>query len=370
MYKRVILILLLAINSIGCKSVDEEEIAIIHDFLAWDWYDMQVEVWNKETIPFYTSVSFTKDVEGLRYKIDERYSASFGNDQKTSEGKVEIEYDDDDNEIEIKLLDKNGEILRNGYIKIPRNEIKSGLTRQIELRKQINEIHNQRVFTQLYEGDYDQLGIFESKILKTKEYDYYVKYFYFPVYHIEKIAKFSPYKLSGFRSPGVGGSALNLELKESYHEKPKLTQHELNYSDIIPTFTKSEMIELLEELQRPLKFYGSNIDKPGEFNGDTFRLELDQEWRNLIKNSDPFETSELYIPVVFESFSFFDSWYGKRDKSVSNVIVELLDNGKYSLYLNLDYQTGSRKSFRVYTDKLNDDRIHFFNEVKNFTLVL
>jgi hypothetical protein len=376
MKKKLYTLLIFCFILVSCnnQSLSEEEIATINEFLSWEWYDLQVTTWDNETVPHQASYKFFLEDGKLKYDTNDFWSASFGNKHYKSEGNVVLSYIKKYKYILIELINKDGEAVKRGKIFINREDIIRGLSEQIKYREQIVDVLKNGPIALRYSGEFDQLGVFKSLVLKRRQsQDFSLVYSYFPILHRELTGEFKPYEISGFNSPGAGSrSGISWTLKEAAPRTEKNLK-ELDSNDLIESYKLNDLIQLLEMLQNTMKYSGSNITDQKSFESDIFFITFDPsfDWvskvRRLNRNSE-----SLSIPISTDSFDFLPNWYGLEGSAFAEIEIReaFRQDGKFKVYIHFKshYETGAMKFLNVYMDKLNKNRVHFFNELKYFSL--
>lgn|GEM_PF-4535682 len=371
------------------QSLSEEEISVINKFLTWQWYDLEMVTFSGETIPNEASFEFKVEGGKLRHLSNTYYSASFGDKHYQSEGDVNLYYDKENQGIALELLNEEGEILQSGLITIPKDQIISGLENQIKNRNKIASILENRKFSQLPYGEFDQKGIFESKILNSfQSEDFSMNYMYSIESHLEELGDFKPYKIEGFVST-AGQSFISWELREVYKDSKT---REINYDDLKTSFDKEEVASLMIKLQGTLKFFDSNIATKESFKSGDFKIDFDPNFSLVIKDEySSYEEpiSELEVPINGDTYSFLNSWYSgegnallsfeivKSDREEYIVEIDGSDAedfnafGEFNVFVNLNsnFNTGGKNWLRIYQDKFDPNRVYFFNQNKYFTLI-
>ena len=391
MKNKIALLIFLSFSLLSCnkQSLSEEEVSVINKFLTWEWYDLELVTFSGETIPNEASFEFKVEGGKLRHVSNTYYSASFGDKHYQSEGDVNLYYDKENEAIALELLNEEGEILQNGLIKIPKDQIISGLENQIKNRDKMASILKDRKFSQLPYDEFDQRGIFESKILNSfQSEDFSMNYVYSIESHLEELGDFKPYRIEGFVST-AGQSFISWELREVYKDS---TIREINFDDLQTSFNKEEVANLMIKLQGTLKFYDSNMATKESFKSSNFKIDFDPNFSLVIEDEYSLSeelVSELEVPINGDTYSFLNSWYkGDGNALVSFEIVKsdreeyiidtlandgedfnVFDNFNVFVNLNSNFNTGGKNWLRIYKDKLDSNRVYFFNQNKYFTLI-
>lgn len=373
MKTKIALFIFLSFSLLSCnkQSLSEEEVSVINKFLTWEWYDLEMVTFSGETISNEASFEFKVEGGKLRHVSNTYYSASFGNKHYQSEGDVNLYYDKENEAIALELLNEEGEILQNGLIKISKDQIISGLENQIKNRDKRASILKNRKFSSIPYGEFDQRGIFESKILNSfQSEDFSMNYMYSIESHLEELGNFKPYKIEGFSSK-AGQGFISWELREVYKDS---TEHEISFDDLQTSFDKEEVAELMSMLHSSMEFYDSNIASKESFKSNNFIIDFDASF-SLIQNNEYSYgeelISELEIPITSDNYSFLNTWYAEEGNAL--VSFEFIENGenRFEVFINLNnsFETGGKKFMRVYKDNLDSRRVHFFNQNKYFTLI-
>jgi hypothetical protein len=284
---------------------------------------------------------------------------------------VNLYYDKENQAIALELLNEEGEILQNGLIKIPKDQIISGLENQIKNRNKIASILENRKFSQLPYGEFDQRGIFESKILNSfQSEDFSMNYMYSIESHLEELGDFKPYKIEGFVST-AGQSFISWELREVYKDSKT---REINFDDLKTSFDKEEVANLMIKLQGTLKFFDSNIATKESFKSGDFKIDFDPNFSLVIKDEyslyeEPI--SELEVPINGDTYSFLNSWYSGEGNALTSFEFIKNEDNKFNVFvnLNINFETGGKNWLKIYQDKFDPNRVYFFNQNKYFTLI-
>lgn len=373
MKKKIALLIFLSISLLSCnkQSLSEEEVSVINKFLTWEWYDLEMVTFSGENIPNEASFEFKDEGGKLRHVSNTYYSASFGDKHYQSEGDVNLYYDKENEAIALELLNEEGEILQNGLIKIPKDQIILGLENQIKNREKRASILKNRKFSSIPYGEFDQRGIFESKILNSfQSEDFSMNYMYSIESHLEELGNFKPYKIEGFSSK-AGQGIISWELREVYKDS---TEHEISFDDLQTSFDKEEVAELMSMLQSSMEFYDSNMASKESFKSNDFTIDFDASF-SLIQNNEYSYgeelISELEIPITTDNYSFLNSWYAGEGNALVSFEFVKNDENRFDVFINLNskFETGGKQWMRIYKDNLDYYRVHFFNQNKYFTLI-
>jgi len=373
MKNKIALLFFLSFSLFSCnkQSLSEEEVSVINKFLTWEWYDLEMVTFSGETIPNEASFEFKVEGGKLRHVSNTYYSASFGDKHYQSEGDVNLYYDKENEAIALELLNEEGEILQNGLIKIPKDQIISGLENQIKNRDKRSSILKNRKFSSIPYGEFDQRGIFESKILNSfQSEDFSMNYMYSIESHLEELGDFKPYKIEGF-STRAGQGFIGWELKEVYKDS---AEREISFDDLQTSFDKEEVAELMSMLQSSMEFYDSNIASKESFKSNDFTIDFDASF-SLIQNNEYSYgeelISELEIPITSDNYSFLKSWYAGEGNALVSFEFVKNDENRFDVFINLNsnFETGGKQWMRIYKDNLDYYRVHFFNQNKYFTLI-
>lgn len=373
MKTKIALFIFLSFSLLSCnkQSLSDEEVSVINRFLTYEWYDLDMVTFSGETIPNEASFEFKVEGGKLKHVSNTYYSASFGDKHYQSKGDVNLYYDKENEAIALELLNEEGEILQNGFIKIPKDQIVPELEIQIRNRDKRAFILKDRKFSSLPYGEFDQRGIFESKILNSfQSQDFSMNYMYSIESHLEELGNFKPYKIEGFISPS-GQNFINWELREVYKDS---TEREISFDDLQTSFDKEEVAELMSMLQSSMEFYDSNIASKEFYKTNDFTIDFDANF-SLTQNSEySYEEeliSELEIPITGDNYSFLKSWYAGEGNTLVSFEFVKNDDNRFDVFINLNsnFETGGKQWMRIYKDNLDYYRVHFFNQNKYFTLV-
>jgi hypothetical protein len=373
MKTKIALFLFFSLSQFSCnkQSLSEEEISVINKFLTWEWYDLEMVTFSGETIPNEASFEFKVEGGKLRHISNTYYSASFGDKHYQSEGDVNLYYDKENEAIALELLNEEGEILQNGLIKIPKDQIISGLENQIKNRDKRASILKNRKFSAIPYGEFDQRGIFESKIMNSfQSDDFSMNYMYSIESHLEELGDFKPYKIEGFVST-AGQSFISWELREVYKDS---TTREIDFDDLQTSFDKEEVANLMIKLQGSLEFFDSNIATKDSFKPGDFKIDFDPNFSLVTKDEySSYEEpiSELEVPINGDTYSFLNSWYSGEGNALTSFEFVKNEDNKFNVFVNLNsnFETGGKNWLKIYQDKFDPNRVYFFNQNKYFTLI-
>ena len=128
------------------------------------------------------------------------------------------------------------------------------------------------------------------------------------------------------------------------------------------------------------------------FKSSDFKIDFDPNFSLVIEDEYSLSeelVSELEVPISGDTYSFLNSWYKDEGNAlVSFEIVQsdreeyiidtlandgedfnVFDNFNVFVNLNSNFNTGGKNWLRIYKDKLDSNRIYFFNQNKYFTLI-